>query len=90
MIRPLLPALALLTLTLAACGQSTTSLVPAPVAPVASATTGTVTLSIPAPSRLSTQYVNQLHTTRVDATSCISTPVERSDSARITPTISRE
>ena len=66
MIRPLLPALALLTLTLAACGQSTTSSVPAPVAPVASATTGTVTLSIPAPSRLSAQYVNQLHTTRVD------------------------
>ena len=66
MIRPLLPALALLTLTLAACGQSTTSSVPAPVAPVASSTTGVITLSIPAPSRLSTQYVNQLHTTRVD------------------------
>ena len=67
MSRSFLPALALLTLTLAACGQPTTSPVPDAVFPaVSAATTGIVTLSIPAPSRLSAQYVNQLHTTQVD------------------------
>ena len=76
--RPLFPALAFLTLTLAACGQETTS-VPViqnssstPSAPgTAASTQAGVTLSIPAPLGLAAQgfnpqYVNRIHTTRVD------------------------
>jgi Regulator of chromosome condensation (RCC1) repeat len=68
--RPLFSALALLTLTLAACGQPTSSERPlsAPTASLAPNTTQSagVTLRIPAPSGLSAQYVNQNKTTRVD------------------------
>ena len=74
MSRSLLPALALLTLTLAACGQSTIKPVPGPnlsapgpnLSAPAPATTGIVTLSIPVPSGLSAQDINQPHTTRAD------------------------
>ena len=70
MIKPLFPALALLTLSLAACGQQPAAQVPAAppaaAAPVASAAQAGVKLRIPAPSALSAQYVNPLRTTRVD------------------------
>lgn len=61
MIRPLLPALALLTLSLAACGQQTpaaqtpvaqTPVAQTPAAQIPTATQAGVTLSIPAPSGL--------------------------------------
>jgi len=62
--RPLLPAFALLTLTLAACGQtSPTALVSDPVL---TSTQASVTLRLPAPQGLSAQYINQNKTTRLD------------------------
>ncbi|WP_407572980.1 RCC1 domain-containing protein [Deinococcus altitudinis] len=67
MIRPLLPALAFLTLALAACTQSTTPSLPtADVPAVSQDAAAGVTLRLPAPSGLTAQYINGAHTTRVD------------------------
>ncbi|MGY2895656.1 RCC1 domain-containing protein [Deinococcus sp. UYEF24] len=64
-LRPLLPALTLLTLILAACGQTTTATAPV-TDPVLSSTQASVTLRLPAPQSLSAQYINQSKTTRLD------------------------
>jgi len=64
--RLLLPALALLTLTLAACGQSTPTATVPVNDPVLSNTQASVTLRLPAPQALSAQYINQSKTTSLD------------------------
>jgi len=63
-LRPLVPALALLTLTLAACGQSTPTTTGSE--PVLSSTQASVTLRLPAPQSLGAQYINQSKTTRLN------------------------
>jgi len=66
---PAFSTLSLLTLLLAACGEPAGAPHPAPQPPLTSGTsaqTSGVTLRLPAPRTLSTQYLNSSRTTRLD------------------------